>query len=199
VSRLRTAVERTSHLVREEVGGLRIRLAIAQLVSAILPPYVGARSRVLLLRLAGFRIGRGSSIHGRFSITGSDPAKKLVIGEYCMINTECLFDVSDNIVFRGSATIGHQVTFITGGHEIGSAESRLGALRTAPITIGEGAWLGARVLVLPGVTVGDGAVVAAGSLVTRDVEPNTLVGGVPARLMRQLDDDGATEGAEARA
>lgn len=56
---------------------------------------------------------------------------------------------------------------------------------TQPVTIGDHIWIGARTNVLNGVTVGDGAVVAAGSLVTRDVPPRALVGGVPARVLRE--------------
>ncbi|MDY7540915.1 DapH/DapD/GlmU-related protein [Cryobacterium sp. 5B3] len=58
---------------------------------------------------------------------------------------------------------------------------------SSKIVIGDGAWIGAGTIVLPGVAIGKGAVVAAGSTVTHDVLPNTLVAGVPARLVRQLD------------
>ena len=57
--------------------------------------------------------------------------------------------------------------------------------RTAPITIGNNVWVGARAMILKGVTIGDGAVVAAGSVVTKDVPGGTLVGGVPARVIRK--------------
>jgi acetyltransferase-like isoleucine patch superfamily enzyme len=82
---------------------------------------------------------------------------------------------------------------LTVDHEIGPSEHRCTNPVMAPIAIGDGAWLASRVLVLPGVTVGKGAVVAAGAVVTRDVAPDTLVAGVPARFVRNL------EGTERRA
>ncbi len=72
---------------------------------------------------------------------------------------------------------------------MGPSEARCGRLVAAPITIGNGVWIASRVTILPGITIGDGAVVAAGAVVTRDVAPNTLVGGVPAKVVRDLDLD----------
>ena len=57
----------------------------------------------------------------------------------------------------------------------------------APIHIGKNVWIGANATVLAGVNIGDGAVVAAGAVVTKDVEPNTIVGGVPAKLLKKID------------
>jgi maltose O-acetyltransferase len=82
--------------------------------------------------------------------------------------------------------LGHEVMLMTSSHEIGSDEHRAGPLYTAPITIKDGVWIGSRSVVLPGVTVGAGSVVAAGAIVTKDVPPHTLVGGVPARIIREI-------------
>ena len=95
------------------------------------------------------------------------------------------------IIIGNRAQIAYHVTLITGDHHIGPPASRAGVMNARPITIGEGAWIGARVVVLPGVTIGAGAVVAAGAIVTKDVAPNTLVAGVPARFLRKLPMDGA--------
>ena len=82
--------------------------------------------------------------------------------------------------------IGHGVTFITADHEIGSEFQRSGTVKGAAIGIESGAWIGANSTVLPGVNIGRGAVVAAGSVVTTSVVANRLVGGVPAREIRTL-------------
>ncbi|MCX6501594.1 MAG: DapH/DapD/GlmU-related protein [Microbacterium sp.] len=63
---------------------------------------------------------------------------------------------------------------------------RAGKSTFGEISIGEGVWVGSGAIILPGITIGDGAVVAAGAVVTRDVDPHTLVGGVPARVLRNL-------------
>ena len=74
-------------------------------------------------------------------------------------------------------------------HEIGPAEYRCGRLVAAPITIGDGVWIGSCVTILPGVSIGSGAVIAAGATVVRDIPQNTLAGGVPAKVVRDLDVD----------
>ena len=65
---------------------------------------------------------------------------------------------------------------------------RAGELNKEPVTIEDGAWVGANAIILPGVTIGRGAVVGAGTLVMKDVAPNTVVMGNPARVVKRLDD-----------
>ena len=83
--------------------------------------------------------------------------------------------------------LGHDCLFLTVDHEVGPPWRRAGWSTHQPIVIGDGVWLASRVTVLPGVTIGNGAVVAAGALVASNVPPHTMVGGVPARLLRKLD------------
>jgi maltose O-acetyltransferase len=78
---------------------------------------------------------------------------------------------------------------ITGTHMIGSSDHRAGKLAPKPVHIMNGVWLGARVIVLPGVTIGAGVVVGAGSLVNRDLPADTLCAGVPARVIREINLD----------
>lgn len=84
-----------------------------------------------------------------------------------------------------NALIGHQVVLATLNHDL--APEKRASMQAAPIVIGKDAWIGSHATVLAGVTVGDGAVVAAGAVVTKDVPPRTVVGGVPAKIIKTVD------------
>ena len=100
------------------------------------------------------------------------------------INAGCRFQDQGGIYIGDRALIGHNCVIATLNHNMDPAKRA--NLLPAPVHIGSDAWLGANVTVLPGVTIGDGAVVAAGAVVTKDVAPNTVVGGVPAKLIKEL-------------
>lgn len=106
------------------------------------------------------------------------------LGEGVFINAGCRFQDQGGIFVGDRALIGHNAVIATLNHNMDPA--RRANLQPAPVHIGHDVWLGSNVTVLPGVSIGDGAVVAAGAVVTKDVAPNTVVGGVPARLIREL-------------
>ncbi len=173
--------------ISQEFEQLHLRLLLAQFLMAFFPAYVGVRLRATLLRLVGFRIGRGTVFWGSVQIYGSGNLyKRLVIGNDCWINLGCLFDLGDTITLGDRIAVGHQVLFLTSSHEVGSFERRAGPSTVAAIQIGDGAWIGSRAVLMPGITVGVGAIVASGAVVTKDVPPHTLVAGVPAKIIRQL-------------
>ena len=100
------------------------------------------------------------------------------------INAGCRFQDQGGIYIGEGALIGHNCVIATLNHDMDPAKRA--NLLPAPVRIGAGAWLGSNVTVLPGVTIGEGAVVAAGAVVTKDVPACTVVGGVPARVIRKL-------------
>ena len=106
------------------------------------------------------------------------------VGAGVFINAGCRFQDQGGIYIGDRALIGHNCVIATLNHNMDPAKRA--NLVPAPVHIGADAWLGSNVTVLPGVTIGEGAVVAAGAVVTRDVEPRTVVGGVPAKLIKKL-------------
>lgn len=178
---------RLYEVLGEETSQWSTRLALTQALVATLPPFVGNRLRARALRAAGCSVGHGTVVLGRVRFTGApNPAPHVVIGRNCVINFGCVFDAAAEITIGDEVGLGQEVFILTNGHEIGPPQRRLGALRPQPVRVGHGAWLSTRSVLLPGVTVGEGAVVAAGAVVTRSVPAHTLVGGVPARVLREL-------------
>jgi acetyltransferase-like isoleucine patch superfamily enzyme len=112
----------------------------------------------------------------------------LSIGPGCHITGPLHIDLTAPVTIGARVYMGYDVMLITADHELGDAAQRCGPRVFREIHIGDGVWLGSRVVILPGVRVGNGAVVAAGAVVARDVPPNALVGGVPAKLLRDLED-----------
>jgi maltose O-acetyltransferase len=170
-------------VLREEAGELRLRRRALALASRLLPLQVGNAWRAALLRRAGFRVGEGTILRGQPNVTGGSA---LVIGADCVIDVDCTFDLGAEITLGDRVTLGHQVMLLTTSHELGPREHRCGDITFRPVIVGSGAWLGPRAVVLPGVTIGAGAVVAAGSMVSKDVAANTRVAGVPARPVETL-------------
>jgi maltose O-acetyltransferase len=181
-----THLRRITDAIREDSAQLNPRRSLGLAATRLLPDLVGNRVRTALMRCAGLSIGRGTVVGGTIRISGKS---HLEIGRDCWINVGCRIDTSASVTIGNGVALAHEVMILTNTHEVGAADRRAGALTNRPVTIGDGVWLGARSIVLPGVTVGAGAIVAAGAVVTVDVEPDTVVGGVPARVIRQLPPD----------
>lgn len=110
----------------------------------------------------------------------------LDIGERVFVNYGCFFDLGSEVTIGRDTRVGYQTMFVTCGHEIGEEFDRAGKAKNLPIVVGAGCWIGARVTVLPGVSIGDGCVIASGSVVSTDCEPNGIYAGVPAVRKRCL-------------
>lgn len=181
------ALSRLARAIQEDLTGIHLRLQLANMAARLMPHEVACLTRGRLLAMAGFAIGAGTIFRGRPHINGARTLyANLSIGRDCMIGVGCTFDLQDRLSIGDQVTIGHEVMLLTSSHDIGPKEHRAGAMQRAPITIGAGAWLGPRCVILPGVTVGAGAVVAAGALVNKDVPPNTRVAGLPAKPTEEL-------------
>ena len=109
-----------------------------------------------------------------------------MIGNNVFINYNCFFDALDNIIIGDNCNLAYGITISTSSHLIGDASRRAGENISQKVIIGKGSWIGARVTVLPGVTIGDGCIIAAGSLVNKDCDANSIYGGVPAQKIKSL-------------
>jgi acetyltransferase-like isoleucine patch superfamily enzyme len=147
-------------------------------------PVWSPRMRARLLGLLGVRLSGGARIDPGIRFIGG--VDHLVVGRGAFINTDVTIGANADVVLGERVHLGPGVRLLPTTHEIGPHEQRAGATSGLPIRIGDGSWLGAGVTVLGGVTVGDGCVVAAGAVVHVDTEPDTVYGGVPARLIRRL-------------
>jgi acetyltransferase-like isoleucine patch superfamily enzyme len=168
-------------VVREELGHAQPASWAPRLLLAPLPDHVGCRVRTGVLRAFGWRIGHGSLFLGTPKLYGNGRlVARLDIGAGTIINRGCTLELEDQVHIGAQVSIGHDVLILTSTHRIGRATRRAGRSTAAPVVVGDGAWIGARCVILPGVTVGAGAVVAAGSTVAHDVPDHALVSGVPA-------------------
>lgn len=137
--------------------------------------------RALFSRLIGQPVDESFAMFPPFY---TDCGKNIHIGKRVFINMGCKFQDQGGIFIGDGVLIGHNVVLATLNHAM-SPHDR-GTMVPAPIHVGQNVWIGSNATVLPGVTIGDGAIVAAGAVVTRDVPENTIVSGVPARIMRHL-------------
>ena len=179
-----------AEIFANETEGLHFRLRLLTFPAHFLPHFTFNRIRTLLYRLGGMNIGPGSLILGQIELAGSGAiAGRFTLGRASYITAPLYADLSDSITIGDQVYIGHHAVLITTNHEIGAARQRCGVWRCAPIVIEDGAWIGARTTILPGVTIGRGSIVAAGAVVTKNVLPNMLVGGVPAKPIRALPEE----------
>jgi acetyltransferase-like isoleucine patch superfamily enzyme len=176
-----------AHVIRSELSGCHPRLLFVQGLVALLPAEAFIRLRPRLYRLAGIRIGHGTVMSGSLRLTGSGPVTtRLVIGNNCYLNENITFNLGETVTVEENVSVGMESLFLTNTHRMGSADFRGGVVVARPIVVGRGAWLGARVTVLPGVSIGAGAVVGGGAVVAADVPANVVAAGVPARTVREL-------------
>ena len=141
------------------------------------------------LRLLGATIGRRAIVHDvRFFNLYRRGLAGLRVGDDCFLGDECLLDLAEAVVLEDQVTLAERVVVLTHTN-VGYRDHPLQAAfpaSAAPVTIRRGSFLGASVTILPGLTIGPEAFVAAGSVVTADVPARTLVAGVPARPLREI-------------
>lgn len=122
---------------------------------------------------------------GLFPPIYTDFGRNITVGKGVFINEGCCFQDQGGIEIGDGCLIGHQTVFATLNHD--AHPSRRGNMIPAPIKLGKNIWIGAHATILAGVTIGDNAIVAAGAVVTKDVPANTVVAGVPAKVIKFIE------------
>ena len=139
--------------------------------------------RSFFYRRAGLTLSRSSSIHWRAEFYAPE---RIAIGEHTVIGDSAFLDGRSGLTIGSNVNLGSHVSIYTLQHDIDSPDfTEVGA----PVVIHDYAYIGSHGIVLPGVTIGRGGVVGAGSVVTKDVEPFTFVAGVPARFIRRRSEE----------
>lgn len=173
-----------------EVGlGKAVKFSFFSLIQpiffvAFIPPL-----RKVLLLLLGAKIGPSSVLMNvKFFNLHHTGLKGFNVGKECFIGDETLIDLYERVKLEDQVTLAQRVTVLT--HlNVGYSDHPLQVSfpkKSQPVVFKKGSVVGATSVILPGVTIGENSLVAAGSVVTKDVAPNTLVGGVPAKVIRKI-------------
>lgn len=158
----------------------------AQRLTAILNTgvYTNDEIKDQIEAIIGKPVGEGFSLFLPFY---TDFGKNLHIGKNVFINSACQFQDQGGIMIGDNCHIGPKTVIATINHGL-KAKDRL-ILYLDPVVLEENVWTGANVVILPGVTVGKNSVIAAGAVVREDVPPNTVVAGVPAKVIKEIKND----------
>ena len=138
--------------------------------------------KALMEKLTGREFPEGAYMFPPFY---TDCGKNLKIGKNVFINSCCQFQDQGGITIGDGTLVGPKTVIATLNHH--QNPSKRANLIPKPVAIGKNVWIGANVTILPGVTIGDGAIIAAGAVVNKDVKANTIVGGVPAKYIKDVE------------
>lgn len=178
--------------LRREVSGLsralRPRLLVWAGCARLLPDFAFPALRTQLYRWAGCRIAPRVAILGSLRLIGPGPiAKRLSVEHGALIAPGVTFGLDAAIDLGPNVSVSPGVTFCTATHPVGFGSERMSrVVIRKPIVVEGGVWIGMNSLILPGVTLGRGSVVAAGSVVSQNVAADTLVAGNPATVLQTL-------------
>lgn len=137
--------------------------------------------RKLMSELTGKEV---DETFGMFPPFYTDCGKNIHMGKNVFINSGCHFQDQGGIYIDDGSLIGHEVVIATLNHDLNPTHRA--DLYPQPVYIGKSVWIGAHATILPGVHIGDGAVVAAGAVITKDVPARTVVGGVPGKIIKEI-------------
>lgn len=145
--------------------------------------YTDEEIRNYLSGITGYEVDESFSLFVPFT---ADFGKNIKLGKNVFINSGCRFQDQGGITIGDGSLIGHNVVLATINHDY-DPKNR-GTMHLKPIVLEKNSWIGSNATILSGITIGENSIVAAGSVVTKDVPPNTIVAGNPAKFMSNLED-----------
>lgn len=168
------------------LGGAFSKSNLLVKLANLLPIWSLRHLRWQFLRAAGCKISPRTTFLGKVRFVGASPSN-LEVDEGAIIGPNITLGVDGKITIGRNVSIGPGVTIYTGTHDVGPAARRMDPrVRAKAVVIEEGAWIGLNALILPGVRIGAGAIVSAGSVVSSDVPANAIVAGNPAVITRSI-------------
>lgn len=146
--------------------------------------YTDEEIRTYMSGVTGQEVDESFSLFVPFT---ADFGKNIKIGRNVFINSGCRFQDQGGITIGDGSLIGHNVVLATINHDYNP--KKRGTMYLKPIVLEENSWIGSNATILPGITIGENSIVAAGSVVTKDVPANTIFAGNPAKFMSNLEDE----------
>lgn len=137
--------------------------------------------REILSELFGYKVPETLRVFPPFN---TDFGKNILVKDNVFINAGCQFQDQGGIILEEGVLIGHNVVLATLNHDLNPERRQI--CIPSPIRIDKNVWIGSNSTILPGVTIGENSVVAAGAVVTRDIPANVIAGGVPAKIIKSL-------------
>jgi maltose O-acetyltransferase len=187
---LRWLSGRSSYHSRALLTHVHLRFTLANLISGLLPDFGSGVLRGRLYRLAGLDIAPHVFIMGNLNLVGGPAGgfyDKLHVGRGTVIGNHVTINVDAEVRMGTNVSLSPFVRIYTGTHQLGPGSNRrISKVVAKPVLIEDGCWIGLGAMLLPGVTLGHGSVVAAGAVVTEAVPADSYVEGNPAKVLRQL-------------
>ena len=177
-------LKKEKHISSDDPQGYRLREASFATKALLVPMNNSANPneiRDLLSQITGSAIDESTTV---FTPLYINYGRNTRIGKNVFINFDCVFLDLGGIIIEDHVLIAPKVSLLTEGHPIEAGNRQ--SLTVAPIHIKKNAWIGANATILPGVTIGENAVVAAGSVVNKNVPDHTIVGGIPAKIIKNI-------------
>jgi maltose O-acetyltransferase len=182
-------LDRLAYYAQEMLHQVHLKLRLANFACGLLPDFGSGVVRTRVYRLIGMDIGAGASIAGNIEFVGGLPGfyGKIHIGPGTNIANRVTISLDAEVRLGANVSLSPYVKIYTGTHSIGPGSNRRGPeVLAKPVVVEDGSWIGLGALLLPGVTIGHGSIVAAGAVVDADVPPDSFVSGNPAQVVQQL-------------